>query len=60
MAAAVLDMVTNPHNPNEIWVTDHLFRRHILSDEYNFRVWCGQPLVSISAQWFDSIPVATG
>ncbi len=53
-------MVYNPHNPSEIWVTDGMFRRHITPTEYDVRTYFGATVVSISAAWFDSLPIATG
>jgi hypothetical protein len=50
----------NPHVPAEIWLVDLNTRRHIGGDEYNWWNFIGCGVLSISAAWFDSIPVATG
>jgi hypothetical protein len=61
MAAADMLLVYNPHNTSEIWRITGNTRRHIGGDEYSFyHSFLGEGIVSISAAWFDSIPVATG
>lgn len=36
-------------------------KRLVLTDEYNFyHGFLGEPVIVISAQWFNSIPIATG
>jgi hypothetical protein len=61
MAAADMMLVYNPHNTGEIWRVSGNTRRHIQIDEYSFyHGYLGEGVATISAQWFDSIPVATG
>lgn len=51
-------LVTRAGGP-DIWITDWQTRRHIFGDEYTFWVGLlGASVISISIQWFDSIPVA--
>ncbi len=59
MAGATMSMVFNPHIGGEVWATDWVNRRKIYGDEYAFwnGLLGGTPL-TISAQWFDSIPLA--
>lgn len=58
MAAATLDMVQNPYNTGEIWITDGMFRRHVTWSEYQARAYYGATAGSISTEWFNSLPVA--
>jgi hypothetical protein len=56
----VQQLLRNPFNSGEIWITDWQTRRHVLQDEYSFWTFVGAQPITISAQWFFSIPVATG
>jgi hypothetical protein len=61
VAAADQLLVANPHNTAECWRITGNTRRHIQIDEYNFyHVFLNEPIVSVTAAWFDSIPIATG
>ena len=50
----------NPHQPTEVWSVSGNTRRHIYQDELNFRTFLGEGIFTIAAQWFDTIPIATG
>lgn len=54
-----MQMVFNPYNGSEVWATDWIHKRYMQSDEYGF--WhgvLGQNPLTISTQWFNSIPNA--
>lgn len=54
-----MQMIFNPYNGTEVWATDWINKRLMYTDEYAF--WhgaLGLNPITISAQWFNSIPNA--
>lgn len=62
VATADMFLTQNPHNANQdIWRVVGNTRRQIQLDEYNFyHGFLGEGVLAIPANWFDTIPVATG
>ncbi len=50
----------NPHQPTQIWMIAYNTRRWVLGDEWALWSYVGCTVSTVSAQFFDSIPVATG
>lgn len=59
MAAADQFLCYNPAN-GSVWRVAGNTKRLVLTDEYNFyHGFLGEPVIVISSQWFNSIPIAS-